>query len=150
MLDEGWKAWNLDSGSCTIITASSASKSRKTIVLSENCSFRSLRFSLMWRRGILSSPAHRRFASSAETELHAGASAKSIGGIVHPGRASENRSGRLLIAYSTYRNIRTYIHNCDRMFFLDFLIEQYDGKPQKINVQNNIMSLLGHTSIMCQ
>ena len=56
----------------------------------------------MWRRGTLSSPAHRRFASSAETELHAGASAKSIGSTVRPGRASENRSGRLLIAYSSY------------------------------------------------
>ena len=100
MLEEGWKAWHLESGSCTTFTASSARKSRKTIVLSENCSIRPLPFSLMWRRGTLSSPAHRRFASSTETELYTGASARSIGSTVRPGRASENRSGRLLIAYS--------------------------------------------------
>ena len=101
MLAEGWKVWNLDSGSCRTFTASCARKSRITIVLSENCSFRPLRFSLMWCRGTLSSPAHRRFASSAETEVHTGASARSRGSTVRPGRASENRSGRLLVAYSS-------------------------------------------------
>ena len=100
MLEEGWKVWNLDSGSCRTFTASCARKSRITIVLSENCSFRPLRFSLMWCRGTLSSPAHRRFASSAETEVHTGASARSRGSTVRPGRVSENRSGRLLVAYS--------------------------------------------------
>ena len=34
MLEEGLKAWNLDSGSCAKFTASSARRSRKTIVLS--------------------------------------------------------------------------------------------------------------------
>ena len=101
MLEEGWKVWNLDSGSCRTFTASCARKSRITIVLSENCSFRPLRFSLMWCRCTLSSPAHCRFASSAETEVHTGASARSRGSTVRPGRVSENRSGRLLVAYST-------------------------------------------------
>ena len=55
----------------------------------------------MWCRGTLSSPAHRKFASSAETEVHTGVIARSRGSTVRPGRASENRSGRLLIAYST-------------------------------------------------
>ena len=105
MLGEGWKAWNLDSGSCRTFTASCARKSRITIVLSENCSFRPLRFSLMWCRDTLSSPAHRRFASSAETEVHTGVSARSRGSTVRPGRVSENRSGRLLVAYSRYAEL---------------------------------------------
>ena len=109
MLEEGWKAWNLDSGSCRTFTASCARKSRITIVLSENCSFRPLRFSLMWCRGTLSSPAHRRFASSAETEVHTGASARSRGSTVRPGRASENRSGRLLVAYSSTHCVHVYV-----------------------------------------
>ena len=54
----------------------------------------------MWCRGTLSSPAHRKFASSAETEVRTGVIARSRGSTVRPGRASENRSGRLLIAYS--------------------------------------------------
>ena len=101
MLAEGSEVWNLESEGCMTFIAVSARQSRIMIVLSENCSFQPLRFSLMWRRGTLSSPGHRWFASSAEAEVHAGASARSRATIVRPGRASENWSVRLLIAYST-------------------------------------------------
>ena len=101
MLAEGSEVWNLESEGCTTFIAVSARQSRIMIVLSENCSFQPLRFSLMWRRGTLSSPGHRWFASSAEAEVHAGASARSIATTVRPGRASENWSVRFLIAYSS-------------------------------------------------
>ena len=100
MLAEGSKVYDLESEGCTTFTAISARQSRIMIVLSENCNFQPLRFSLMWRRGTLSSPGHRWFASSAEAEVHAGASARSRAATVRPGRASENWSVRLLIAYS--------------------------------------------------
>ena len=102
MLAEGSEVWNLESEGCTTFIAVSARQSRIMIVLSENCSFQPLRFSLMWRRGTLSSPGHRWFASSAEAEVHAGTSARSIATTVRPGRASENWSVRFLIAYSSF------------------------------------------------
>ena len=73
---------------------------QKLIILSENCGFRPLRFSLMLRHGTLSSPSHRRFATSTEVEVHTGASARLRGSTVRPGCASENRSIQLLIAHS--------------------------------------------------
>ena len=100
MLAEGSEVWNLESEGCMTFMAVSARQNRIMIVLSENCSFQPLRFSLMWRSGTLSSPGHRWFASSAEAEVHAGASARSRAAIVRPGRASENWSVRILIAYS--------------------------------------------------
>ena len=114
MLAEGSEVWNLESEGCMTFMAVSARQSRIMIVLSENCSFQPLRFSLMWRSGTLSSPGHRWFASSAEAEVHAGASARSRAAIVRPGRASENWSVRILIAYSSYpqhdmRYIMTYV-----------------------------------------
>ena len=101
MLAEGSKVYDLESEGCTAFTATSARQSRIMIVLSENCNFQPLRFSLMWRRGTLSSPGHRWFASSTEAEVHAGASARLRAATVRPGRASENWSVRLLIAYSS-------------------------------------------------
>ena len=100
MLAEGSKVYDLESEGCTAFTAISGRQSRIMIVLSENCNFQPLRFSLMWRRGTLSSPGHRWFASSAEAEVHAGASARLRAATVRPGRASENWSVRLLIAFS--------------------------------------------------
>ena len=103
MLAEGSEVWNLESEGCMTFMAVSARQNRIMIVLSENCSFQPPRFSLMWRSGTLSSPGHRWFASSAEAEVHAGASARSRAAIVRPGRASENWSVRILIAYSIPR-----------------------------------------------
>ena len=77
----------------------------------------------MWCRGTLSSPAHRKFASSVETEVHTGVIARSRGSTVRPGRASENRSGRLLIAYSTYN-----ITVDDVILFLELLSDQLVSK----------------------
>ena len=108
MLAEGSEVWNLESEGCMTFMAVSARQSRIMIVLSENCSFQPLRFSLMWRSGTLSSPGHRWFASSAEAEVHAGASARSRAAIVRPGRASENWSVRILIAYSMYTIVLSY------------------------------------------
>ena len=101
MLAEGSKVYDLESKGCTTFTAISARQSRITIVLSRNCNFQPRRFSLIWRRSTLSSPGHRWFASSAEAEVHAGASARLRAATIRPGRASEDWSIRLLITYST-------------------------------------------------
>ena len=84
------KVKGLESEGCTTFTAISARQSRIMIVLSKSCNFHPPRFSLTWRRGTLSSPGHPWFASSAEAEVLAGASARSRAATVRPGCVSEN------------------------------------------------------------
>ena len=57
-----------------------------------------------WRHDAGTLGGHSRFASGAENVLQPGARAKSIPLSVRPAWASENRSGQLLIAYSSWSN----------------------------------------------